>query len=167
MSSADRRGGGSRAPGSVALAILLAIGVADRSAVGDGGALVARGEVGGAAAAVFILPVPPRVGEVEVEAVGRPWRESPPRIEMRLGDLLVSASAEPCPEDPLASRAVLVLPEAGTWALRVESAAGWLEARIPVAAAPPPWRARLPWMLLWVPALLLLGVRARLRRAAN
>lgn len=167
MSIAAWRGGGCRAAGNAALALLLAIAAAERGAAGDGGALVARGEVGGVAAAVFILPVPPRVGEVEVEAVGRPWRDSPPRIEMRLGDLLVAASAEPCPEDPLASRAVLVLPEAGIWALRVESTAGRLEARIPVAEAAPPWRARLPWMLLWVPALLLLGVRARLRRTAS
>jgi len=163
--SVPRRGGG-RVATAVA-AVALAAGAIAGDASGDGGALVARGEVGGAAAAVFILPVPPRVGAVEVEAVGRSWRAAPPRIEMRLGDLVVGALSEPCPDDPLASRAVLMLPEAGDWALRVESAAGRLEALIPVAAAPPPWRTRLPWMLVWVPLLLLLALRTRLAGATG
>ena len=153
-------------PGALMLArgLALAGGLSVAStAFADGGALVARGTLAnGEPAAVFVGPVPPRAGTVTVEAVAESWREAPPRISLELDGVEVGGTATRSPIDPLAASIELTLPTAGNWRLVVESGAGRLEATVPVAGAPPPWRHRLPWMLAWVPAAALLWMRSRL-----
>lgn len=160
MSGRTTRGRGRRAGLALSVTIVAA-------AHGDGGALVARGEVQGEAAAVFLRPVPPTVGPVEIEAVSGPWRAAPPRMRMVLGDreLVVASAASEL--DPLASVAIFDLPAAGRWRLTIETGEGApIEAEIPIGEAPPPWRARLPWMLAWIPmaaaaAIAMRGARDR------
>ena len=132
---------------------------------GDGGALVARGDLeNGEPAAVFVSPVPPRVGLVTIEAASASWRATPPRVVISRGDVVLSGVAAPSPIDPLAAFIEFDVPAEGTWRLVVESAAGRLEAEVPIAPEPPPWRARLPWMLAWLPAAAILWLRSHLVR---
>ncbi len=149
------------------LAAVLPLAIA-ASAHGDGGALVARGTVQGEAAAVFLRPVPPTVGLVEIEAVSRPWRASPPRMRMTLGDLELVAASAASELDPLASVAIFDLPAAGRWRLEIETGEPEaMVAEIPIGEAPPPWRARLPWMLAWIPmAAIAVAIAGSRRRGA-
>ena len=146
-------------------AVLVALVTATPVAHGDGGALVARGDLEhGEPAAVFVSPVPPRVGLVTIEAASASWRATPPRVVISRGDLVLSGVATPSPIDPLASVVEFEVPSEGTWRIVVESAAGRLEADVPIAPEPPPWRARLPWMLAWVPAVAILWLRSHVVR---
>lgn len=147
---------------AIALAAVVPL-LPPQAAHADGGALVARGTLAnGEPAAVFVAPVPPRVGLVLIEAASKSWRETPPRVALSRGDTILSDVATPSPIDPLASVVEFSIPEAGDWRLVVESEAGRLEATVPIASRPPPWRSRLPWMLAWVPAVaLLLWLRPR------
>ncbi|MGA0285862.1 MAG: hypothetical protein ACO3YY_03430 [Phycisphaerales bacterium] len=149
-------------------AVLVALVTATPVANGDGGALVARGELdNGEPAAVFVSPVPPRVGLVAIEAASASWRATPPRILLERNGLVLGGASAPSPSDPLAAFIEIEVPAEGMWRLVVESDAGRLEADVPIAAQPPPWRSRLPWMLAWIPATLLLWARARLVRGRN
>lgn len=156
-----------RRPAAIAiLALLLAR--LDHAALADGGALVARGRLlDGSPAAVFIAPVPPRVGLVQVEAVAEAWRRVPPTIRLARAGVVREATASPSEIDPLAAVADLEVPEPGEWHLVVESAAGRLEATVPIAGVPPAWQARLPWMLAWVPVAAILLLRGRLVAARS
>ena len=146
-------------------AVLVALVTATPVANGDGGALVARGELeNGEPAAVFVSPVPPRVGLVAIEAASASWRATPPRVVISRGDIVLSGVAAPSPIDPLAAFIEFDVPAEGTWRLVVESATGRLEAEVPIAPEPPPWRARLPWMLAWLPAAAILWLRSHLLR---
>jgi hypothetical protein len=136
--------------------------VAPRLSQADGGALVARGTlVDGSPAAVFVAPVPPRVGLVSIEAIAEIWRAAPPRIRLERDGVVLGGVSAPSPIDPLAAFIEFEVPSEGAWLLVVESEAGRLEATVPIAGEPPPWRKRLPWMLAWVPAGALLWLRAR------
>lgn len=149
-------------PAAIALLALL-LAWLDHAALADGGALVARGRLlDGSPAAVFIAPVPPRVGLVQVEAVAEAWRRVPPTIRLEREGVVLAATASPSQIDPLAAVADLEVPEAGEWRIVVESAAGRLEATVPIAGVPPAWQARLPWMLAWVPVAAILLLRRRL-----
>lgn len=129
---------------------------------GDGGALVARGSLDdGSPAAVFVAPVPPRVGLVSIEAIAEAWRARPPRIRLERDGVVLGGVSAPSPIDPLAAFIEFEVPSEGPWLLVVESDAGRLEATVPIAGEPPPWRKRLPWMLAWVPAAALLWLRSR------
>lgn len=129
---------------------------------GDGGALAARGMLDdGAPAAVFVAPVPPRVGLVSIEAIAEAWRANPPRIRLERDGVVLGGLSAPSPIDPLATFIEFEVPSEGEWRLVVESDAGRLEATVPIAGEPPPWRKRLPWMLAWVPAAALLWLRNR------
>jgi hypothetical protein len=135
---------------------------AARPSQADGGALVARGRLDdGSPAAVFVAPVPPRVGLVSIEAIAESWRREPPRIRLERDGTVLGGLSAPSPIDPLAAFIEFEVPTEGEWRLVVESDAGRLEAIVPVAGEPPPWRKRLPWMLAWVPAALLLWMRWR------
>ena len=141
------------------LAALLA---APHRAHADGGALVARGTLeDGSPAAVFVAPVPPRVGLVSIEAIAEAWRAHPPRIRLERDGVVLGGVSAPSPIDPLAAFIEFEVPSEGPWLLVVESDAGRLEATVPIAGESPPWRKRLPWMLAWVPAAALLWLRAR------
>ncbi len=130
-------------------------------------ALVARGTlVDGSPAAVFVAPVPPRVGLVSIEAIAEIWRAAPPRIRLERDGVVLGGVSAPSPIDPLAAFIEFEVPSEGPWLLVVESEAGRLEATVPIAGEPPPWRKRLPWMLAWVPAVVLLWLRARWVRRA-
>jgi hypothetical protein len=136
--------------------------VASPAASADGGALVARGTLeDGSPAAVFVAPVPPRVGLVSIEAIAESWRREPPRIRLERDGVTLGGVSAPSPIDPLAAFIEFEVPTEGDWRLVVESDAGRLEAIVPIAGEPPPWRQRLPWMLAWVPAALLLWMRWR------
>jgi hypothetical protein len=56
----------------------------------------------------------------------------------------------------------LILGSSGTWRISIqvgENAADFRSFEISVNPAPPPWRASLPWMFLWIPVALLLVAR--------
>lgn len=149
---------------AAAFAVVATLAVSSSSRA-DGGALVARGRlVDGSPAAVFVAPVPPRVGLVSIEAIAEVWRREPPRIRLERDGVSLGGLSAPSPIDPLAAFIEFEVPSEGDWRLVVESEAGRLEATIPIAGEPPPWRKRLPWMLAWVPAALLLWMRARWAR---
>ncbi len=141
---------------------LLAATLADSGAFADGGALVARGSLDdGSPAAVFVAPVPPRVGLVSIEAIAESWRARPPRIRLERDGVVLGGVSAPSAIDPLAAFIEFEVPSEGEWRLVVESDAGRLEANVPIAGEPPPWRKRLPWMLAWIPAAGLLWLRSR------
>ena len=139
---------------SLALALVAGAGFA------DGGVPVASGTPSGHASTLLMRPAEARVGAVEFTLLG----DLPEGVA-----LCVQAPGETVaavvPWSPASARGVRVVAvsfdEPGEWLVRVGPSpeAPMLEARIAVASPLPAWSERLPWLLAWVPLVLLAALR--------
>ncbi|MBM4007998.1 MAG: hypothetical protein FJ285_00170 [Planctomycetes bacterium] len=135
----------------------------------DGGAIVDRGEWEGNRFVLWVNPSPPTVGPTEWTLMyAGDTASASQRIVLRL-DGEAGAWQEELFAPVDAGRAVhtcdTVLPFAGEWivTLRIDGSSRQprtMSLRVQPAAEP--WHAALPWMLLWIPAGVLLILRESL-----
>ncbi len=156
---------------ALVVAVLVAA-LAGSLARGDGGAVVARIEVGESALVVFVAPVPPHAGDVELSFLlthrGQADSTTPisftasgPAGVARAG--IVESARE---GDRFARSALLALTE-GEWVVDAQvqgTPSMRVQVAIAVGPAPPPWMSSLVWMLVWVPVAAIIIVRERLVR---
>lgn len=129
---------------------------------GDGGVPIAASADGASARTLFMRPAQARVGPVEFTllvggearcalALQGPSDAAPVVVPWRVD----RATGVPT--------AFAEFTEAGAWHVRVvgETSVEPLEAAVQVADAQPSWHERLPWLLAWLPMVLVLAVRNR------
>lgn len=135
----------------------------------DGGAIVDRGEWGGGHFVLWVNPAPPTVGPTEwtlLHAVDA--ASMPRRMVLRLdgaGGAWQEEVFVPTDAGSAMHTCITSLPFAGEWrvTLRIEDPE-WQPHTVALVVQPAqaPWHAALPWMLLWIPAGLLLVLRESL-----
>lgn len=137
-----------------------ALALVSRQAFGDGGAPVASAVGPSGACTLCMQPPEARVGSIEFTLLGA----LPDGVTLSMqGPDDVSPVVVPWADARRrALRVVTVdLDVAGSWSVAVglPGEPPTLRASIEVAPPAPSWRARLPWLLAWVPVTLLLAVR--------
>lgn len=151
---------------SVWMALALAAGGGVRASA-DGGAPVASVRVGDAAWTLLVSPASPSVGPVEFTLLGpmdpaaviRIWEpEGGPVQELRLQarNGIIGRVASASMDTPGECRFQVTMEGMDT---------PLVSGTLPVAPAAPPWQARLPWLLAWLPMAVVLALRARAQRA--
>ncbi len=140
----------------------------------DGGAVVDRGRYGEYDATVFLSPVPPSAGAIDFSILlslsGEPQLTVPVhvRAEGPNGAWTEAVMHDAESGNRLLRACSLTLATSGAWKIFIhvgENTSNCRSFDIFVNPAPPPWRASLPWMVLWIPVALLLVAREIL--AAN
>ncbi|MDA1008814.1 MAG: hypothetical protein O2800_07440 [Planctomycetota bacterium] len=147
-------------------ALLFMMNVLSSTALGDGGLLVLRGDLNGSPVVVYVSPVSPTVGTMRIEVVGQHVRSRPPIIHLRGADYAIDLQTTISLRDSVAVEASFWIPTAANWTIEVE---GMVipPAVLAVGPEPSPWTARWPWMVLWVPVLLLALVRPSVVKTAT
>ncbi len=134
----------------------------------DGGAVVDRGRYGAYDATIFLAPVPPSAGAIDFSILlsrsGEPQLIVPVHIraEGPNGSWTEGEMHDADSGNRLLRACSLTLGSSGTWRISIqigENTADFRSFEISVNPAPPPWRASLPWMILWIPVALLLVAR--------
>lgn len=156
--------------------LLVAVAAMAPSAHADGGAVMASVDSGGRRVTVFVAPVAPRAGTIEVSVlrVGAADSEEEPAPPIMITARLPGGALER--SAPMSTRhqgnrwfesAWLDLPAEGRWSIVVDGGAGWPSASFDLEVGPPlpPWRTQWPWLLAWVPLTALLLLRDRLAGA--
>jgi len=143
----------------------------------DGGAVIDRGRYGAYEATVFITPIAPSAGEIDLSMLltrdGQPQLDVPVhvRADGPNGALSQTQMGESTTGNRLLRACALQLGSPGLW--QVSIAIGQEKAdggtfQVTVHPPPPKWRVWLPWMVLWIPVVALIVVReilvARQRR---
>ncbi len=143
----------------------------------DGGAVIDRGRYGAYDATVFIAPIAPSVGEIDLSMLltrdGQPQLDVPVhvRADGPNGALSQTQMGESTAGNRLLRACSLTLGSPGLW--RVSIAIGQEKAdggtfQVTINPPPPKWRVWLPWMVLWIPVAALIVTReilvARQRR---
>ncbi|MSR69739.1 MAG: hypothetical protein EXS17_05260, partial [Phycisphaerales bacterium] len=152
-----------------ALAVLsITIAALSSRAFADGGAVVDRGRYGAFDVTVFLTPIPPTAGKVDLSMLlsrgGEPQIDLPVRVRAVGPSGIVEEVQLGAAEtgNRLLRSGSLALEMAGTWHFTVQvgsDASDRGSFTLKVAPAPPPWRAFLPWMLLWIPVAILMIAR--------
>lgn len=146
---------------------VLAVACGVRHAAADGGAPVASVRLAGVTWTLLVSPAAPGVGDVEFTLLGpaapaallrlqEPDGQAPQelRLESRSGSVGRSA------------RTTLGIAGECRFEVLLEgSVDAALRGTLPVLPPSPPWQARLPWILAWVPLAALLALRAVAVRA--
>jgi hypothetical protein len=135
-------------------------------AAADGGAIVDRGEWGDGRFVLWVNPAPPTVGPAEWTLMYLGDAKShAPQMVLRLegkGAVWQEGNFQPTDGDGVLLTCVTSLPFEGEWTatLRADDS-NWQprEVALRVQAAPAQWHAALPWMLLWIPAGVLMVLR--------
>lgn len=134
----------------------------------DGGAVVDRGRCGAYDATIFLSPVPPSAGAIDFSILlslsGEPQLTVPVhvRAEGPNGAWTEALMHDADSGNRLFRACSLTLGSSGNWKISIqvgENTADFRSFEISVNPAPPPWRASLPWMFLWIPVALLLVAR--------
>ena len=134
----------------------------------DGGAVVDRGRCGAYDATIFLAPVPPSAGAIDFSILlsrsGEPQLIVPVhvRAEGPNGAWTEGQMHDADSGNRLLRACSLTLGSSGPWRISIqvgENTADFRSFEISVNPAPPPWRASLPWMILWIPVALLLVAR--------
>ncbi len=150
------------------VSVMLAVLLVTSFARADGGAVVARQTVGDESLVVLVSPVPPTAGEVEFSCLrsvsGMAISTLPIRIEAvgPAGERVTATVTEPSERDRFMQSCVISLRPHGTWKVSVSlnsSPIPNVEFTLVVSPAPAPSQALLPWMLLWIPAAILIVLR--------
>ena len=134
----------------------------------DGGAVVDRGRYGVYDATIFLSPVPPSTGVIDFSILlsrsGEPQLSVPVhvRAEGPNGAWTEGQMHDADSGNHLLRACSLTLGSSGPWRISIqvgENTADFRSFEISVNPATPPWRASLPWMILWIPVALLLVAR--------
>ncbi len=137
----------------------------------DGGAVVDRGHYGAFDVTVFLSPVPPCAGAIDfsilVSRNGEPQLSTPVHVRADgPGGAWNEVEMHSADSGNRLLRACsLTLGSPGVWRISILIGDGVSDRGsfdISVNPAPPPWRASLPWMVLWIPAALILVAREKL-----
>lgn len=140
-------------------------------AVADGGAVVDRGRYGAFDVTVFLSPISPTAGPVDISMLiarsGEPQIDLPVRVRMVGPSGVVEEFALERADsgNRLLMSGSCDLESAGNWqcTIRIGNDARDQGAfPLTIAPAPAHWVTMLPWMLLWVPIALLLVAREML-----
>jgi len=135
----------------------------------DGGAIVDRGEWGGGRFVLWVNPAPPTVGPTEWTLLySADAASSSQRIVLRLdgeGGAWQEGTFTPVDAGSAMHTCVSSLPFAGEWTVTLQiDGSAWQPHTVALRVQPAaePWHAALPWMLLWIPAGVLLVLRESL-----
>lgn len=149
---------------------MLAVGGSCSSAFGDGGRICARESFGDCELTVFASPNPPRAGPVDVSVLlqnsqtGTVAADANVTVELTSSNPKVppirAAATSATATNKLFRSALVTLPEAGRWDVRVlctlpETAAQAVHFSLDVAPPLPPWLAVWPWFAWPVVAIVL------------
>lgn len=143
----------------------------------DGGAVVDRGRYGEYDATIFLSPIPPTTGAIDFSILlsrdGEPQLNIPVRLRADgpNGAFVEAEMHDADSGNRLLRACSMTLGSPGIWLISVrvgEKSSQSKSFEITVNPSPPPWRASLPWMFLWIPVTLLIVARevlvARQRR---
>ena len=147
---------------------LVALGALVPLAGADGGAVVDRGRYGLFDVTVFVSPVPVTEGMVDISVLvsqdGRPLCDIPTHVRAVgptgiINEITLTAADS---GNRLLVAGSLALDMPGVWDVSIDighDSTSRGAFTLKVAPAPPPWRAFLPWMLLWIPVAILMIAR--------
>ena len=148
---------------------LLICAIASR-ANADGGQVIATATLGREHAVMMVNPSMPTVGMVALIVRVSPGLEPFECIlsaQSQVDSVPIQCIMNADP-DGLGQRALIECADASQWIInvRITTPLGMIElnGQFPVAPAPAKWQTQSPWILIWVPLVLVLLIRQRARR---
>ncbi len=150
--------------------VIAVVGLASHAAA-DGGAVVDRGRYGAFDVTVFLAPIPPTTGAIEISMLiarsGEPQLDVAVRVRMVgpsgvVDEITLERSAS---GNRLLWSGPLDVDLAGVWKCAIHIGS---DARdqgsftLTVAPAPDHWVTMLPWMLIWIPVAVVIALRESL-----